>query len=203
MGIAKVTLNGVAQIDLTGVTVVAEKLHSGYSAVGADGEPVAGSYTPTPAGYQVSIDNLTEDSVNYPATITGLVNQGYYNGTVLFTVACAKACAVFYTTDNGATYTRLYAIANVGTNTYLFSVNISQAMTVIVAMKGDVNSDGLLDVQDVAMSNAFVGGQITLTDLQQQIIDVDASGTVDTTDTNMISAAQRNITPLDWDTVSS
>ena len=45
MGIAKVTLNGVAQIDLTGVTVVAETLLTGSTAIGADGEPVTGAAT--------------------------------------------------------------------------------------------------------------------------------------------------------------
>lgn len=151
--------------------------------------------------YQVSVDNRATGE-NYPATIAGIVNQGYYNGTVLFTVSCSKACVVLYTTDGGTTYTRLYAVATGTANTYLFSVNVAQAMTIIVNVKGDVDSDGKLDITDRVQSRAFVNGQITLTDLQQMFVDVNADGTVDSTDADLVQAAASNTTPLDWDIAS-
>ena len=43
MAISKIILNGVTQMDLTGDTVVADKLLSPYTAHGADGEPVTGT----------------------------------------------------------------------------------------------------------------------------------------------------------------
>lgn len=42
MGIAKVILNGVVQMDVTGDTVASSNLLSGYTATGADGESVSG-----------------------------------------------------------------------------------------------------------------------------------------------------------------
>ena len=200
MGIAKVTLNGVAQIDLTGVTVVAEKLHSGYSAVGADGEPVAGSYTPTPAGYQISIENLAIDASN-PATITGIVNNGYYNGVTYFTVACSRPCVVVYTTDGGISYTRLTAVATDINNTYLFSINVNQAMTITVAIKGDFTCDGKLNTTDKTQISRYLNGLRDLPFLPSA--DVDADGDVDTDDYDLISAAIYNPDAYGWDTVSS
>lgn len=43
MAISKIILNGVTQMDLTGDTVVADKLLSPYTAHGADGEPITGT----------------------------------------------------------------------------------------------------------------------------------------------------------------
>lgn len=45
MGISKVIYGGNTLIDLTGDTVVKEKLLSGYTAHGADGEPITGTCT--------------------------------------------------------------------------------------------------------------------------------------------------------------
>lgn len=46
MGVAKVILNGTTLIDVTDDTVASSNLLSGYTATGADGETVSGSYTP-------------------------------------------------------------------------------------------------------------------------------------------------------------
>ena len=43
MAISKIILNGVTQMDLTGDTVVADKLLQSYTAHGADGEPITGT----------------------------------------------------------------------------------------------------------------------------------------------------------------
>ena len=45
MAISKIILNGVTQMDLTGDTVVADKLLQSYTAHGADGEPIIGTST--------------------------------------------------------------------------------------------------------------------------------------------------------------
>lgn len=53
MGIAKVTLNGITQMDNTGVDVAANNLLLGHTAIGADGELVIGavSISGLPSGY--------------------------------------------------------------------------------------------------------------------------------------------------------
>lgn len=201
MGIAKVTLNGVAQIDLTGVTVIAEKLHSGYSAVGADGEPVAGSYTPTPAGYLVTVEDHTADE-NYPVTISGIVDQGRYSGTVLFTVACAQPCAVGVTTDGGQTYTRLYAITTGAANTYLFSVNVNQAITIAVVYKGDANDDGTVTNKDGLRISQYVSNPGGV-EIMPLAADADGDGDIDNDDTTAVGEFVKYGSGIDWDTVSS
>lgn len=47
MAIAKIILNGVVQMDVTGDTVAANNLLSGETATGADGNPVTGAYVPS------------------------------------------------------------------------------------------------------------------------------------------------------------
>ena len=47
MAIAKIILNGVTQVDLTGDTVTSATLYSPYTAHGADGEPLVGSAIPS------------------------------------------------------------------------------------------------------------------------------------------------------------
>ncbi|MCR4963281.1 MAG: hypothetical protein K6B40_05305 [Firmicutes bacterium] len=44
MAISKLVFDGVTQMDLTGDTVAADKLLDDYTAHGADGEPVTGTY---------------------------------------------------------------------------------------------------------------------------------------------------------------
>lgn len=44
MAVSKVIINGVTRIDLTEDTVASSNLLSGYTATGADGEPVTGTY---------------------------------------------------------------------------------------------------------------------------------------------------------------
>ena len=43
MAISKITLNGVTQMDVTSNTVAADNLLEGYTATGADGNPVIGT----------------------------------------------------------------------------------------------------------------------------------------------------------------
>lgn len=47
MAFSKIIFNGVTQMDVTGDTVAADNLLTGYTATGADGEPVVGAYVPS------------------------------------------------------------------------------------------------------------------------------------------------------------
>lgn len=52
MAFSKIIFNGVTQMDVTGDTVAADNLLTGYTATGADGEPVVGAYVPSGGGVQ-------------------------------------------------------------------------------------------------------------------------------------------------------
>ena len=53
---------------------------------------------------------------------------------------------------------------------------------------GDVNQDGTLNGKDVTMIRRHVSGKETLSDIQMKIADVDADGTVDSADAQVITA---------------
>lgn len=50
MAFSKIIFNGVTQMDVTGDTVAANNLLTGYTATGADGEQVVGAYVPSGGG---------------------------------------------------------------------------------------------------------------------------------------------------------
>lgn len=66
MAISKITLNGVTQIDLTSDTVTASKLFDDYTAHGADGTVVTGSYV-APTARTASDVSVSGATVTIPA----------------------------------------------------------------------------------------------------------------------------------------
>ena len=142
-------------------------------------------------GYEVALDDYT----NGLATITG-IKEGEYTGETTFTVACDEACAVFCSTDS-KTYTRLTAAA--GDNSYSFTVDVTQNMTIVVALKGDVNLDGVLKNQDVTMAKAANLGKRTLSTLQEMVADVTGDGVFKNQDVTKFKATLLGKTTLNWD----
>lgn len=70
MAISKIILNGVTQMDLTGDTVVADKLLQSYTAHGADGEPITGTSTAiVPSGTKSITENGTGIDVTQYASV--------------------------------------------------------------------------------------------------------------------------------------
>ena len=82
MAISKITLNGVTQIDLTSDTVTASKLFDDYTAHGADGTVVTGSYVAPTA-------RTSSDVTVSGATVT--VPAGAYSTQVQKSVASGTA----------------------------------------------------------------------------------------------------------------
>lgn len=77
MAISKLILNGVTQMDLTGDTVVADKLLSPYTAHGADGEPITGTSTAiVPTGTKSITANGTGIDVTSYASVDVAVPTG-------------------------------------------------------------------------------------------------------------------------------
>ena len=144
-------------------------------------------------GHVATLDDYTQGF----ATITGIVSGNTYSGETTFTVACDDACAVLYTTDGGETYTRLKGTAV--DNGYSFTVDVTQDMTIVVALKGDVNLDGVLKNQDVTMAKAANLGKRTLSTLQEIVADVTGDGVFKNQDITKFKAALLGKTTLSWD----
>ena len=145
-----------------------------------------------PAGYIVTLNDLT----NGAASITGIASGNGYSGETTFNVTCVDSCAVLFTTD-GENYTRLTGTA--GDNGYRFTVDVTQKMTIVVALKGDVNLDGVLKNQDVTMAKAANLGKRTLSTLQEMVADVTGDGVFKNQDITKFKAALLGKTTLNWD----
>lgn len=59
--------------------------------------------------------------------------------------------------------------------------------------KGDVNSDGKIDVTDISVTAAHIKGLKPLSSSQQKLADVDGSGRIDVTDISIIAAHIKGI----------
>lgn len=140
MAISKIILNGVTQMDVTGVTVQASNLIAPNTAIGADGEPVVGmaSQGITPTGIKnISITQngtTTEDVTNYAsAQITVNVPTGsskamyIYKGLASRTANSYGATSASVTVAKAGTYTISYVAirgsssGTMGTNLHIGS----------------------------------------------------------------------------------
>lgn len=77
MGISKVVYGGRTLIDLTGDTITADKLLSGYKAHGADGEPITGACT-----YDADTQDATAADSEILAGETAYVRGSKVTGTM-------------------------------------------------------------------------------------------------------------------------
>ena len=143
-------------------------------------------------GYVVTLEDYSKGV----ATIIGIEPGGSYSGDTSFTVSCDEACAVLCSID-GEDYTRL--TGREGDNGYSFTVDVTQDMTIIVALKGDVNLDGVLKNQDVTMAKAANLGKRTLSTLQEMVADVTGDGVFKNQDITKFKAALLGKTTLSWD----
>jgi len=155
----------------------------GTVTIGASGTPT----TPT----EVPASDITN---NTGATVTGTVA----NGTATLNVTADNACVVAYTTDNGATYTRVNATAN-ASGGYDFSVSdYSDSMKFVVAVKGDVSGDGSIDSDDFG---PLVAGYLetgSLGSLGKVVGDLDGNGSIDSDDFGPLVAAYLGTGTIDW-----
>lgn len=162
-----------------------------------DAELVSGtvSAAAVSTGYTVTLDDRTGTTT--PATVTGIVNGGKYDGETTFTVACDKACVVMYTTD-GETYTRL-TCTTAEDGTHSFTLNVTADTTVVVAIKGDVNGDGKVNGTDaMRISRAAAGYGDAFDAITNIIADVNNDEKANGTDGMRIRRVAAGYVSLDW-----
>lgn len=105
------------------------------------------TYSASELGHTITLDDLT----NGNADITVISDGGSYSGAVTFKVNCANACAVWYSTDGGKTYTRLTP-AEDGS----YTMNVDQDMLLAVNIMGDINNDGDVNNKDVTRLMRYI-----------------------------------------------
>lgn len=127
-----------------------------------------------------------------------------------FTVTCAKACIVIIETDNGGvkSYEKVPYNANVAANTYSFEAHLAEGQKVLVALKGDVNGDGMFDSRDQTylqrgLLETTHRRYVAFTPLEAILGDTNEDGVFDSRDETRMARAllettHRRYLPVEW-----
>lgn len=108
------------------------------------------------------------------------------------------ACVVLWTDDGGETYTKLAATKNEAGG-YDFDLTSVPANAVIkIAIKGDVNGDGVLGFADATMVMNAYGNDAPLSKLAELVADVDGISGIQFADATRIMNAWGNDQYLEW-----
>ncbi len=149
-----------------------------------------------PTGYHIYVTNKTRT----PALATTSLNEEtLYSGAVTFTVTCNKACVVAI--DNGdGTYTKLDCTAT-ESGEHSFAVTVTNAdVTIVVALRGDVNLDGKVTTADATMvKQAYLGTAFAIDpNLQTLTADANRDGRISTVDATFIKQAYLGSYTIQW-----
>lgn len=110
-------------------------------------------------------------------------------------VTAEQACAVMVSYDDGETYERVSAMAVEGEDdAYKFEFEMFDQMQVLVALKGDVNMNGVVNARDSAAVSYYLLSDSNLnhrdlTMLEKLMADVNDSGTITARDISLINYA--------------
>ena len=119
-----------------------------------------------------------------------------------FTVSSAGdvACVVIVKSSVDGKYYRLDATtAEDGTHTFTLDETFTENCELIVAVKGDIDGDGVLLGREVSKIKAEqLGNTANFTELQMMIADVDGDGALIGREVSKIKAAQLGNAKLDW-----
>ena len=137
-----------------------------------------------PTGFGVLVENRTASAVTS-------LTEGSYSGEVSFTVTNSRACTVFVRDMDGG-LTPLAATAAEEANTYSFTVTVDKPLTVVIALKGDVNGDGVVSVTDSSLINRSLLSESNrayraLGPEEELIADVNGSGTITVSDASLLN----------------
>ena len=131
------------------------------------------------------------------ATPAASVNSAVVeNGTAKLNVSGSKACVVI--AFDGTNYTRMTAALNADGTSYDFTVPYAEGMTFTVAVKGDLDGDGVANLDDMAViASANLSPDhpfyAPLSDLELCLGDQDGDGIANLDDMAIIASA--NLSP--------
>jgi hypothetical protein len=117
-----------------------------------------------------------------------------------FTVTCARACVVAYTTDDGATYTRLTGDGSGNSRTFTLENDVDLSdVKISVALKGDLDLNGSLsgtDAYNIRLAAAGLGDSLTA--LAKLAADVDENGKLTGAEAYDVRLAAAGLYYFEW-----
>ena len=165
MGVAKVSINNRTIIDITDTTATADRIVQGYTAYGADGEKVTGTYT----GSAVNNQNKTVTPTKSKQSITA--DSGYTGlGTVTINAIPSEyiiPSGELSVTSNGASDVTNYASISVNVQPTLQSKTVTPTKS-----KQTVSPDTNYDALSSVTVNAIPAQYITTTDATATAADI-------------------------------
>ena len=108
------------------------------------------------------------------------------------------ACVVLWTDNGGKTYTKLAATANEAGGYDFDLTNVPANAVIKIAIKGDMNGDGVLGFADATMVMNAYGNDAPLSKLAELVADVDGISGIQFADATRIMNAWGNDQDLDW-----
>jgi len=158
-------------------------------------------------GYTMHLDDRTVEGAN--KAYTSLTDGQSYAPGNTFTVQCAMACVVAYSTDNRNSYTELSGV-NVGENTYQFTIPeaVAGEFWIGVVLRGDARGDGDVKNNDAVRIQRYLTagltGNNTLDSLTVLAADARGDGGVKNNDAvriqRYLTAGLTGNNTLDWKT---
>ena len=174
---------------------------SGRFTVGQSVDVGNGKYEVKDACTGVATSNEYSTGASYEITPVGKganIPTCTLEGTNL-TVTYSLPCAVAYSTDGGATYTRIKATSG-SDGSYVYDMSeVPDGAKVIAVVKGDANGDGKITNQDVTITRAAFLKRITLKAEIAFAADADANGSITNRDTTIIRACFLKRASFAWD----
>ena len=147
-----------------------------------------------PADENISV--TVDDRTAGKAVLTAPA-EGWTEGENVFTVSCSSACSVLLKDQNGA-LSVLLAAASGSSSVYSFTADLADGDSVIVAMKGDANQDGILRIQDTRLINSQSMSGDVFDAVQKYQCDIDGNGVVDTKDSRQVMLTFLGSRQLNW-----
>ena len=129
------------------------------------------------------------------ATITSPAGGWTLGEANTFTVASTNDIACVVIVKVGDTYTRLDATTEGTTHTFTLAADFDKDCEIIVAVKGDLNGNGRLDVQDARQ--ALLASNAGIDKLNLLILDVNNNNRADVVDARRILLVS-NGSSFDW-----
>ena len=166
-----------------------------------NGQTVKGTWNEETESFTVevsepSVPNL--EVVNYTEASGGSspATVAFSDNGTDFTVKSEQACAVMLQKADGTVQT-LKATAS--GDAYAYSAEgAAEGDRIVVALKGDTNLDGEMDLFDVIELKAASMGKTTLNDIQKVVSDVVVDKEIDVFDVIELKAASMGKTSLNW-----
>ena len=144
-----------------------------------------------PEGYIVTVTDYTKGK----ATLDGIEDGALCSGEVTFTVSCDKTALVAVKNDDG--FSLLKCTTENGE--HRFTLTVTEDTEIVVAIKGDTNLNGNLEMRDATLVSQVKSGAYSNGDgLSSLTADINGNGRVETRDATLICQARNGAYNVQW-----